>query len=309
MDDQIAIGVDVGGSHITSSAVNLNDLTIIEGTTFSNNVNSKGDKESIFSDWSTAINKTIASISMSGKIKIGFAMPGPFHYRTGLAMFEGNDKYENLFDVSVKEQFKKYIKEVDSCKFRFLNDASSFGVGVSAMGNAKKYRKIIAITVGTGFGSSFIKDGIPLVQHEEVPKGGYLWDESYKDGIADDFFSTRWCIKRYSELSDKILKGAKEIAEANDEFSVAVFKEFGNNMAEFMLPFLQKFEPQIIVMGGNISRANALFLPVIKRKLKAAGLKIDFEISEHLEDAAVIGSAKLFVPEFWDQIKKTLPKI
>ena len=277
--------------------------------TFSNKVNNKGDQDSIFLEWSIAINKTIATLEPAEKAYIGFAMPGPFHYRTGLAMFEGNDKYESLFNVSVKEHFKKFIKGVASCKFRFLNDASSFGVGVSAMGKAKKHSRIIAITLGTGFGSCFIKDGIPIVQSEEVPKGGCLWDEPYKDGIGDDYFSTRWCLKRYRELSGKEVKGVKEIAEANDAHSSTVFNEFGNNMAEFMLPFVKKFQPEIIVLGGNVSRASHHFLPIVKEKFQNAGLQVDFEISEMLEDAAVIGSAKLFVPDFWNQVKKDLPKM
>lgn len=309
MNNTTAIGVDIGGSHITSAAVNLTDLCIIAGTTFSNKVNNKGDKELIFLEWSEAINKTIESISKIENVKIGFAMPGPFHYRTGLAMFEGNDKYEKLFNISIKEHFKKYIKGVDSCQFRFMNDASSFGVGVSAIGQAKKHSKIIAITLGTGFGSSFIKDGIPLVQHEEIPKGGCLWDQPYKSGIGDDYFSTRWCIKRYYELSGKKVKGVKEIAESKDDYSFTVFEEFGSNMAEFMIPFLMKFQPEIMVIGGNISRASDFFLSIIKEKIRKAGINIDFEISEAPEDAAIIGSAKLFKPEFWEQVKKTLPKI
>ncbi|MEN9907247.1 MAG: hypothetical protein RLZZ540_388 [Bacteroidota bacterium] len=308
MNTNIVIGVDIGGSHITSAAVDLNSLTIMDGSTFSNRVDNKASAESIFLEWSNAINKTISKIPVAEKVYIAFAMPGPFHYRTGLALFEGNDKYENLFNISIKQEFPKYIKGFSATKFRFLNDASSFGVGVSAMGKAKECTKIIAITLGTGFGSCFINNGFPLSKSEDVPKGGCLWDESFKDGIGDDYFSTRWCIKRYRELSGKEVNGVKEIAEENNEYSIALFEEFGNNMAEFMLPFVQKFQPEIIVIGGNISHASSFFLPIIKDKFKKADINIDFEISQVLEDAALIGSSKLFIPEFWTQIKKQLPK-
>lgn len=309
MNNKTAIGVDIGGSHVTSAAVDLENLRILPGTTHSNKVDSKGSREKILTDWCKAINQTIVSTSISGKVNIGFAMPGPFHYKTGLAMFEGNDKYENLYNVSIPAELPKYIKGVSSSELRFFNDATSFGVGVSAMGEAKNNSKIIAITLGTGFGSSFIKDGIPQVNSKEVPKGGCLWDKPYKDGIGDDYFSTRWCLKRYQELSSTDLTGVKEIAQADDEYSHIVFKEYGANMAEFMIPFLLKYRPQRIVLGGNISKASRFFLPTLKTEIHNVGLEVGFELSELMEDAAILGSAKLFDAKFWDQVKEDLPKL
>ncbi|GAA3561782.1 ROK family protein [Snuella lapsa] len=308
MKNNIAIGVDIGGSHITSAAVDINTLEIISGTTHSVKVNNKATKEDIFLNWSQAINKTIADVSKETDVHIGFAMPGPFHYKTGLAMFEGNDKYENLYNVSVPNELAKYIN-ASSVNMRFINDATAFGVGVSAMGKAKNYSKTIAVTLGTGFGSAFIKEGVPQVNADDVPEGGCLWDEPYKDGIGDDYFSTRWCIKRYYELTSKQVHGVKDIAEANDAHSKQVFTEFGANMAEFMIPFLQKFKPELIILGGNVSLAHDFFLPTLKQKISEAGLLVDFEISKLMEDAAIIGSAKLFDLHFWEHVKNDLPNL
>ena len=309
MQDKIAIGVDVGGSHIVSAAVNLNTFEILPKTTFSFKINNKASKDLILKDWSMAINKTIESASMYDKVDIGFAIPGPFHYSKGIAMFEGgNDKYESLYKVSIPDELPNYINS-DKVNLRFLNDATSFGVGVSTQGKAKNYKRVIVVTLGTGFGSAFIKDGVPQVNTKEVPKGGCLWDKPFKSGISDDYFSTRWCIDRYHELSSELVKGVKEIAEANNDYSKIVFNEFGSNMTEFMIPFMKKFQPGIIVMGGNISKASHLFLPSFKNKLQKAGLQVDFEISTLMEDAAIIGSAKLFDPIFWGLIKDDLPDL
>jgi glucokinase len=306
MKDQIAIGVDVGGSHITSAAVDINKLAMVKGSTFSFKVDNKASKDSILENWSSAINKTIDSISLDQNIDIAFAMPGPFHYKTGLAMFVGNnEKYESLYGLYISDELSKYLN-VDKVNFRFLNDATAFGVGVSSMGKAKDYSKVVAITLGTGFGSAFLQDGVPQVTAENVPKGGFMWDKPYRGGLADDYFSTRWCINRYKEITGKQTSGVKEIAEANNESSKLVFVEFGTNMAEFMLPFLKKFQPDLIILGGNVSKANKLFLPALKNKIKDAGLQVDFEISDVLEEAAIIGSAKLFDSYFWEQVRNTI---
>lgn len=177
MNKHIVIGVDIGGSHITSAAINLDKLQIISNTTYTNKINNKASKEGLFKSWSFVINQTINSLSNVDNVKIGFAMPGPFHYASGIVMFENNDKYENLFNVSIPNELPKYLV-CANIELRFLNDATSFGVGVSRIGKAKSSKKVIAITLGTGFGSCFIAEGIPQVTSNNVPKNGCLWDKS-----------------------------------------------------------------------------------------------------------------------------------
>ena len=306
MNKNIAIGVDIGGSHITSAAVDLDKLEIVKGSFFSKKVDNKASKNLIFTSWANAINKTIDNMSLNAPIRIGFAMPGPFQYKTGIAMFKGNDKYENLYNVSVIDKLPHFL-DGKNHQLRFLNDATAFGVGVAKMGNAKNSHKVIAITLGTGFGSSFIKSGIPIVTASDVPEGGCLWDKPFKDDIADAYFSTRWFIKKYKELSGKEVKGVKEIAEGTDEFSEKTFKAFAQNFSEFMMPVIKLFQPDLIVLGGNISNAHQRFLPEVHRILQEHQLDVNFSISELMEDAAIIGSARLFEPEFWNKVKNELP--
>jgi glucokinase len=308
MDNYIAIGVDIGGSHIASAAVDIRNLSIIPGSNVSVKVDNKAPKQDILQNWATAINGTIENCLSGKKVRLGFAMPGPFHYKTGLAMFERNDKYESLYNVSIPENLAPYIKapELD---LRFFNDATAFGVGAASMGKARNFKKVIAITLGTGFGSAFIEDGIPLVKGKNLPKGGCLWDKPYREGIADDYFSTRWCIQRYQDLTGKKVSGVREIALANDNFSKQVFTEFGTNMAEFMLPFLEDYRPDMIILGGNVSNAGQFFLPVLRQHIQKAGLQVVLEISDLLEEAAIVGSAKLYDPVFWEAVKDNLPNL
>lgn len=304
MNNEIVIGIDVGGSHITSAAVDIKKLSILPRTTNTIRVDNKTEKDIILKKWAEAINKTIKSASLKQNINIGIAIPGPFDYKKGIGLFEGgNDKFENLYNVSIPQELSKFI-DCEKINFRFLNDATSFGVGAAAQGKAKHCNKLIVVTLGTGFGSAFIMGGVPLVTHELVPNDGCLWDKKFKDGIADDYFSTRWCINRYEELSSIKVKGVKEIAEANTIESKLVFEEFGSNMADFMTPYLKKYRPELIVMGGNIAKAGQFFIPTLQQQLAQVDVNIDIEISSLMEDAAIIGSAKLFDSIFWNQIQK-----
>ncbi|MEM9141710.1 MAG: ROK family protein [Bacteroidota bacterium] len=309
MEPKIAIGVDVGGSHIVSAAVDLEALQILPGSTYSASVHNKAPKETVFATWSKALNQTMAHMPEGETVSLGFAIPGPFDYTNGIALYTGdNDKYAQLYGVSLPEELSQYLDR-DKLAFRFLNDATSFGVGVAAQKNARDFNRIIVVTLGTGFGSAFVQQGIPLVNHPDVPKEGCLWDKPFKEGIGDDYFSTRWCIQRYQQLSSETVPGVREIAMANNEHSRSVFTEFGTHMAEFMLPFLQRFRPDVLVLGGNISKAHALFLPALCDGVQKMGLQLRFEISPLMEDAAIIGSARLFEPHFWNQVKDDLPTI
>tara|TARA_R110002049_G_scaffold263086_6_gene439140 strand:- start:4089 stop:5009 length:921 start_codon:yes stop_codon:yes gene_type:complete len=302
----ITIGVDIGGSHITSAAVDITTSKIITGTYYRGPVDSKASKDLIFKDWAVVINKTLNSINSKEIIGIGFAMPGPFQYKTGKAMFNKNDKYEALYQVSVVNELINYL-DVKEVEMRFLNDASSFGLG-GKLTNGFTEKKVIAITIGTGFGASFLIDNLPVSDDYSVPVDGCLWDKEYKQGISDDYFSTRWFISRYCFLSGKSnIKGVKDIVNMNDEYTVQVFEEFSNNFMVFMLPYLLDFKADLVLVGGNITRSHQLFLPMAMEFWKKNGVDIPVKIIQKSEKANLIGATYLFNEAFWERIKDELP--
>ncbi len=118
---------------------------------------------------------------------------------------------------------------------RFLNDATSFAVGEAWLGEGRGFQKVVVVTLGTGFGSAFVEDGVPVVSGDEVPKEGCLWHLPFKEGIADDYFSTRWFIGEYENLRGQKIFGVKELIERVSEVvrimntHKVVLSEFQNN--------------------------------------------------------------------------------
>jgi len=305
----ITIGVDIGGSHITSAAVDNATSKIIAGTYYRGPVNSKASKDLIFKDWARVINKTLNAINSKETMGIGFAMPGPFQYKTGKAMFEKNDKYEALYQVSVANELLAYL-DSNKVVLRFLNDASSFGLGGKLTNEFKEQEKVVAITIGTGFGAAFLVDNLPISDDYFVPEGGCLWDKDYKKGIADDYFSTRWFITRYCFLSGKSdINGVKDIVHLNDKYTEQVFEEFSHNLAEFMLPYLIDFNTDLLLIGGNITKSHQLFLPRILDLWKKKGVNLPVTIIQNSEEANLIGASYLFNDNFWEKIKDALPAL
>ena len=308
----ITIGVDIGGSHISSAAVNGDDFKIISGTYFSGAVDSKASKEIIIKKWAEIINKTIQVIEetqlLNGTIGIAFSMPGPFQYQTGIAMFEGNDKYEALYKVSVSDELLKYliIKDVT---FRFLNDASCFGVGGALKEESKAdTNKVIAITLGTGFGATFLDNKLPVTQGITVPHNGCLWDKKYKDNIADNYFSTRWFLNQYEKSTgEKLTDGVKEIASIENYATAKIFDDFANNLSEFLTPYIVDFDADLLVIGGNIAKSNRLFLSKLEENFKKQHISLPISIIENTEETSILGSSYLFNEVFWEKLKAELP--
>ena len=306
--NSFVIGVDVGGSHILSGAVELRSGTLIKDSLFEQKIDNKATRELILSDWSRTINKTLACIPNESVVGIGFAMPGAFNYKTGLALFEGNEKYEALYDCDVPGSLGPLLTSGD-LDMRFLNDATSFAVGEAWQGAAAGKSKAISITLGTGFGSAFVHDGIPVTTGDTVPEHGCLWHLPFLEGIGDDYFSTRWFVNRYKDLTGQTISGAKDVhdlAVNGDPKAAGMFQEFGRHMASFIAPWVRKFHPEVLVMGGNISRAWDLVADPFHRQLKQEGLALEVRVSTLKEHAALLGSARLFDEESWPHIQAVL---
>ncbi|UJH92863.1 ROK family protein [Antarcticibacterium sp. 1MA-6-2] len=136
-----------------------------------------------------------------------------------------------------------------------------------------------------------------------------MWDKKFKDGVADDYFSTRWFVQRYNQLSGKEgINGVKEIVAANDRYTQEVFKEFSENLGEFLAPYVHGFNPDILIIGGNIAKAHELFLPAVLENFESANFNLTMKIIENTEEAGIVGSSYLFHPDFWSRLKKELPR-
>ena len=235
-------------------------------------------------------------------------MPGPFDYVNGICLIKGVPKYEKLYGTNVGVAISQALGLPQDIPVRFMNDASSFAVGEAWAGKAAYSSRSMAITLGTGLGSAFIADKIPVVTGDMVPDLGCVYHISFRDGIADDYFSTRWFTKKYKERTGRESKGVKDIAEEaeSDNRIRNIFIEFGASLAAFLSPYLIKFGADVLVLGGNISRAYDLFGPALEDEMKRQKCNTIPLLSELKEDAALLGSAYLLDDSFWSAVKGSL---
>jgi glucokinase len=296
MMQKLSMGIDIGGSHITCQFFDIKTNKLIPGSKVRVEVDGNTSKESILESWVKAIQQTISTQKINELAGIGFAMPGPFDYLNGIAWFDKNvDKFHDLHGVDIKTELLQRLDLPGDFPIRFLNDAASFAVGVANVEPASKYKRIIALTLGTGFGTTFIKNGLPVAGEDGIPDDGFLYHIPFQKSIADEYFSTRWFLNEFKNQTGKEISGVKELVELTEKEDTAkeLFALFGTNLGDFLQPWIQKFNAECIVLGGNISKSYPLFESALKSEFKKSGIQPEIVISELDENAALIGSACL----------------
>ncbi|MBN1132264.1 MAG: ROK family protein [Bacteroidales bacterium] len=300
----IVVGSDIGGSHISCAAVDVRTHAIIEDTFTQEDVNNKEQAGVIIKQWSKAILTTLGKAGIGEPSGVGLAMPGPFDYVNGIGRFEGVDKFEHLNGVDVGGMIRKELSLKKEVPIRFMNDATSFAVGAVWSDDRLEHENVLAITLGTGFGSAFIIDSLPVIRDHRVPEMGCLYHLPFREGIADETFSTRGIIKSYRGKSGYIVKGVKEIADRalTDEQAAAVLQQFGSELGHFLLPWIIRADIGHIIMGGNISRAYDLYGNAFESALTDAGRDVQIRIMDETELMAIMGSARLSDHSYWQKV-------
>jgi len=279
---QYILTADIGGSHITAAVCNITTDTIINESLTRLELNSKGSAESILWSWQNAFDTAQgrSGVQVSG---LGMAMPGPFDYENGISYIQGFDKYDALYGMDVKQYFANRLNLYPS-EIRFRNDAEATIAGEVLAGAGKSQDNVMGVTLGTGFGSAFCSN--------QVTKDLNLGSAPYKTSIADDHLSTRWFLKRYTELTGVILSGVKQLAilAQSSEQGRQIFAEFALNMSDFLADPLNRFKPDKLILCGNIAKSHPLFLPLLRSRLSDTNIVL----AELGEQAALIGAAGLF---------------
>lgn len=291
--ENFAIGVDIGGTHITAALVDVQQKVIIPSSTTRAAVNAGGPAEEIIRTWS----KCIADARQDQHIaSVCIAMPGPFDYEAGVSQMRGQDKYENLYGMNIKECLANALNFSSSAIF-LDNDAACFLQGEVLNGAAVDYTKetVIGITLGTGLGSAVYKEG--------KSRNADRWCWPFRETIAEDYLSTRWFVQRWHERTGETINGVKELILLQDkkEELAQLFNEFSDNLTGFLSDFIAKESPAAVVIGGNIARAFDWFGAAVTANInnQHPGIKIvQAKLGEEAQLLGAVGS--------WLQRQKTM---
>jgi len=214
------------------------------------------------------------------------AFPGPFDYAAGIS--RATHKLPYMFGVDLRTALAARFGW-DPVEVRFLNDAAAYLLGEVGAGAGRGVKRVVCITLGTGIGSGFAVDGHVVTTGAGVPPGGEIWDYPYAGGILEDTLSTRALQAMYKSRTGTVREVAAIAADAqSDPDAKAVFEEFGHRLGIAFRDVLGVFGPQVVVIGGGISRSSHLFLPYAQQEVEGTGMEL--RISTLMDNAPLVGA-------------------
>lgn len=284
MQQPVFIGVDIGGSHISAARIDMDTAAVLHPYKVRRSVNAQAAAPEIIEAWAAAI-REVAMDTPLDVVHLGIAMPGPFDYSEGISGMKGQGKYDALFGLNVRTLLAVALN-VPERQIFFMNDAACFLQGEMFGGAGHGKRRAIGLTLGTGLGSAWYEEEAGAVDAD-------LWRSPFRTGIAEDYLSTRWFISCYQQLSGRQVGNVKELLalRAQDRNADKVLDIFAVNLATFLLPLIKENQPDIVLLGGNISRAYDLFGPALLDTLLQNGIKAEIQQVDDSETAAMLGAA------------------
>lgn len=277
---QNIIGIDIGGSHITMAQVDPAKREIIASTYVREHVDSFGSRETIFSSWVSAVEKVTEGLAKENLL-IGIAMPGPFDYENGISLMQ-QGKFIDIYQINIKEELAERLA-VSEQQIHFVNDAGAFLEGEVFGGCVQDCNRIFGITLGTGLGTAFY-DGTAATDED-------LWDSPFRNSISEDYLATRWFVHRYKELTGQEISGTKELLDKPQDIQTEILDEYADSFAEFIVKYISPYQPEVLVIGGNIAKMYPYFEERLHKNLSEDNIDLPVRISAIFEDAAILGAA------------------
>lgn len=265
--------VDAGGTFL-KAALLKKDGTICDASSSSVPSFSEGTEEEVKGAFNQVIEKSMTwCITNQANIKgIGISIPGPFDYHKGVSWM--THKYQCLYGID----FKKLILQSDCIDPRisiwFVHDVNAVLAGERWKGIAKHYQNVAVVTLGTGLGFTFCKNGVIQCTEMGSPLKS-IFRIPYRDGILEDYTAKHGIIRLFEEKlgyssGQLTVKDIGQMADEGNRMAICTFQEVGQILSEALQSILIEEGISCLLFGGQISRS---FI-YMKDTLKKLSLKV-----------------------------------
>ncbi|MBR4295305.1 MAG: ROK family protein [Clostridia bacterium] len=284
---KVILAVDAGGTFLKSGL--FIGAELVEGTLDREPVNSStGELHEIKKSYVELLSRGVKKACELGLTleSINVDIPGPFDYVEGVSHME--HKYAAIKDVPLRPWFAEAAPGVP---VRFMHDSAAFIQGAAT--DVPDCSRIAGVMIGTGFGFGMMIDGEPQRKENGEPLRE-LYDVPYKGTIAEEFVSARGLVRLYCEVSGEEAISGKEIgdrAEAGDAICVEAYNRMARALAEILLPTMNEFKIEALVLGGQISKSFCVCEDALREGLKGASSVRKIIRASDIDMVHLIGTA------------------
>ena len=279
-EDRFVLAADIGGTHITVAVIDLDTRKMLNESLVRMALDSRSTEANIVDVWASAILSAKKNFDVR---QLCLAIPGPFDYERGICLIQNQGKYDHLYGLDIKQLLSSKLA-IPGLTVNLINDATAFLHGEMFGGAGIDQQQALGITLGTGLGTCVYSTGKSV--------SADLWDMPFLDGIAEEYLSTRWFIKRYRDRTGQSVTGVSELVTLFDNDGVAeIFNEFGQHLADFIIKFEKIIPSRLVILGGNVSKSFIFFKDSLLERLKTAKPDLVIRTAVLGEHAALLGAA------------------
>ncbi|MEU8709242.1 ROK family protein [Streptomyces sp. NPDC048565] len=285
--------LEIGGTHVTAALVDLS-ASAVHGRSVRESLSPQGSAEEILG----RLARTASRLGAPASATWGVAVPGPFDYAAGLARFEGVGKFDALYGTDVGAALRARIRPAPAA-LRFVNDADAFGIGEHTGGAAAGHARAVCLTLGSGVGSAFLADGVPVNDGPQVPPQGSAHRLSFDGRPLEDTVSRRAIRAAYARATggdaDEVpdVRGIAARARAGDAPAGAVLAGAFRALGVAMAPWVTRFGATVLVVGGSIAASWELVVTPLRDGLGDGGADGSAVAPALLPDtASLLGAAR-----------------
>jgi glucokinase len=311
---RLALGADLGGTKMAVGVVDDEQTILHRGTepTFGR------DLDSLLTELESELREGIAA--QPGVEAIGIGIPSTIDRERGVAITSVNLPLVNV-----------PIRELVAAKFDlpvFIdNDANCAALAEHRLGAAKGTQNALMLTIGTGIGGGVIIDG-------EVYRGSFGSAGELGHVVIDENgppcqgnCPNRGCVEVMasgtalgreggaaaeqhpdSALGQALAEGREidgryvtDAAFAGDQASIDALATIGRHLGVALSSLANIFAPDVIVIGGGVSRAGELLIGPAREEMRSRALPPMNETPVALAalggDAGMIGAAVMALEE------------
>ncbi len=294
------IGVDLGGTKISSALLSGTDQIICHNKTYLDKAEGKEVGELI----NTRIRFLLAEAGKTGETvtSIGVSVPGIYYATTGNVWapnIPGWDNYPLL---------KKLQESFPAIHFYITNDRACYILGEVWKGKAKGCKDVIYIAVGTGLAAGIMINGEVLYGSDGIAGAiGWLalnrpFEEKYIPAGCNEYYASGEGIARYAReviaarpdykgvfkfLKEPNSLNIVEEFDKDEEIAVAVMNNAIAYWGMSVANLVSIFNPEKIIFGGGVFSSNgarfldAIYTEALKWGQPVSMKKVQLACSDH----------------------------
>jgi len=279
----VVIGIDAGGTEIKAGL--LQGGEILESERFPT-----GRESGAYHAQEQVL---LAAETMHKKFPqaqaIGLVVPGVVDADAGIARYSENIGWRDV-------HFGKMINDMTGLPVGFGHDVRAGGIAESIYGASKGHANSLFMPIGTGIAGAMIMDG-RLFDDPYAGEIGHLNAGSAygcncgSHGCLETVATGPSITRIYNERSGRAIGGSQEVltaAKNGDAVAQEVWAEATQAIGIALMAYINIVAPELIVIGGGLSRAGADLIDPIVSYIDA---HLTFQRKPNICVAALVDSA------------------